>query len=105
MKLEGKNINIYNVYGPSVENERYPFFETLVENYDKSNDPNEYQVIAGDFNMVANNELDIISGNNHSTKSVNEFNNAICTPWMCLMFGVYSIQVRKHILGVDKTRL
>ena len=77
MKLEGKNINIYNVYGPSVENERYPFFETLVENYDKSNDPNEYQVIAGDFNVVANNELDIISGNNHSTKSVNEFNNAM----------------------------
>ena len=75
MKPEDKNINIYNVYGPSVENERYPFFETLVENYDKSIDPNKYQVIAGDFNVVANNELDSISGNNHSTKSVNEFNN------------------------------
>ena len=103
MKLEG-NIDIYNVYGPSVENERYPFLETLVENYDKSNYPNEYKVIAGDFNVVANNELNITSGNNHSTKSVNELTRQY-TPWMCLVFGVYSMQVIKCILGVDKARL
>ena len=38
--------------------------------------------------MVANNELNITSGNNHSTKSVNEFNKAI---YSTNVFGVWHL--------------
>ena len=85
IQLDDKCFNIYNAYGPSVENERYSFFALLVDTFSKWHDPNVYQVVAGDFNIVANNGLDIISGNSHSARGVCEFNNAM------LSMNVYDV--------------
>ena len=40
IQLDDKCFNIYNVYGPSVENERYSFFALLVDTFSKWHDPN-----------------------------------------------------------------
>ena len=44
---------------------------------EQCSDPNEFIVFAGDFNVVASNELDIISGNPHHVVSVDMFNDCV----------------------------
>ena len=70
---ESEPINIINVYGPAVINERRTFMDTL---YAVKTAVGEEKVIfCGDFNMVLNNELDIISGAPHREEDVTRFKN------------------------------
>ena len=44
---------------------------------EQCSDPNEFIVLAGYFNVVASNELDIISGNPHHVVSVDMYNDCV----------------------------
>ena len=56
-------ICIFNVYGPSNDQERKDFFELLCNHYGHLKNQNIPVLFAGDYNVVADNALDIISGN------------------------------------------
>ena len=76
--LNDTYLDIFNFYAPCITNEKTDFFisiKRLVNNY-VSND-SSYYLLLGDFNSVLNNDLDIISGNKHSEKDVNNFNKLV----------------------------
>ena len=67
-------INVVNAYAPTVAGEKKPFLDLL------SNHLSTLQgdfIVCGDMNCVANNDIDIISGNKHSINDVQDFNNFI----------------------------
>ena len=72
---------IINIYSPCVENEKERFFRTAEKIIrDKINTQNQENIIClGDFNNVLNNDLDIISGQRHSRKSVDSFKHFVNT--------------------------
>ena len=72
--VDDKTFYVFNVYGPSTEDERTIFFSQLEERCRVSVEDNAQVIIAGDFNEVSSNDLDIISGNPHNAKSVDSFN-------------------------------
>ena len=72
--VDDKTFYVFNVYGPSTEDERTIFFSQLEERCRVSVEDNAQVIIAGDFNVVSSNDLDIISGNPHNAKSVDSFN-------------------------------
>ena len=70
---------IVNIYGPCISNEKIDFLETLereIKNiYNHSSTENI--IVCGDFNMVINNNLDIISGNPHNANIVQSFKDTM----------------------------
>ena len=65
LKGEGIDVMIAKVYAPNLKAEKKIFFDLIFENL---NDFKGSQVIImGDFNIVINNDLDIVSGNPHCT--------------------------------------
>ena len=51
------------------------FLHNLYEHINTLN--SVYQIVCGDFNCVLDNELDIISGDQHNTRDVNKFNDFV----------------------------
>ena len=72
--VDDKTFYVFNVYGPSTEDERTIFFSQLEELCRVSVEDNAQVIIAGDSNVVSSNDLDIISGNPHNAKSADSFN-------------------------------
>ena len=65
-----------NVYGPNEDREKHLFLnelEFVLNRYKESH----RCLIAGDFNMVLDNKLDILAGHPHDDKIVQEFNDLI----------------------------
>ena len=78
LDIEGASYNIINVYAPCVPSEKMPFIERLYDFiYDILSDASTNSIVMGDFNIVLNNELDIISGDFHNEKIVNTFNSFV----------------------------
>ena len=71
--VDDKMFYVFNVYVPSTDYER-TFFSHLWEWCCVSVEDNAQGIIAGDFNVVSSNDLDIISGNPHNAKSADSFN-------------------------------
>ena len=69
-----KSYTIANVYAPNQRKDKIQFLNRLhaVLTEYKNN-----LIIAGDFNLVMSNDLDIISGNAHSKDDINKFNHII----------------------------
>ena len=65
---------IINAYAPTVSTEKHTFFLTL-DNHMKGLDGDI--ILCGDFNCVLDNELDIISGNGHRVRDVEDFQDVI----------------------------
>ena len=65
---------VFNVYGPNIDDEKGSFFSDINCVIQKEC-KNDLFLIAGDFNTVANNSLDIISGMPHQASSVQLFND------------------------------
>ena len=74
--LLDKEYFIFNIYAPADKEERIPFFANL-PNVLKLNElpPDAYTLICSDFNSVANNDLDILTGAPHSKREIASFNN------------------------------
>ena len=60
-----------NIYAPNTKKEKFEFFNDLYFLLDKVN--NDNLVICGDFNMVYDNSLDIVSGEPHDKNIVSKF--------------------------------
>lgn len=75
--IENQNIMIFNVYGPNKEEEKESFFKQITKLVQEIAPNINNYVIAGDFNTVASNEVDIIAGNKHRPNTVKMFNNAM----------------------------
>ncbi len=71
-----KKLNVVNVHAPNNDGEKADFLAQL-EMLVNGLEGNECTVIAGDFNLVLNNNLDIISGNHHDPRLVERFNDAL----------------------------
>ncbi len=71
-ECQQKKLNVINVHAPNHDGEK-PDFLSQLENHVLHIDPGDGYVIAGDFNMVLNNNLDIISGKHHDYKIVELF--------------------------------
>ena len=76
--IENSEFIIVNIYAPCVQAEKQGFLE-MVKNVVKteSRDSDYHVVLAGDFNMVQNNKLDIIAGDPHDESIVSLFRNTI----------------------------
>ena len=64
---------LFNVYGPNLDGEKGLFFNDINSIIQRLCKDDQY-IIAGDFNTVGNNALDIISGMPHQVTSVQLFN-------------------------------
>ena len=65
---------VFNVYAPCIIREKHVFLNNIsdiVAGLQLNDDSN--RIILGDFNMVRDNELDIISGEYHDVNMVNKF--------------------------------
>ena len=70
--VNDKDITVFNVYAPNVQTDTKEFFSQLNDLVSACTSP--LKVICGDFNAVLDNQLDVISGEKHSTTLVNLFN-------------------------------
>ena len=75
IKTESNDLLVSNIYAPTVQKEKQPFFREL-SNHLHSLD-SHCILVCGDFNCVVDNEFDIIQGNKHYRKDVECFNNFI----------------------------
>ena len=71
---------VFNVYAPSIKEDRVPFFKNLHFTLGLNEiPPDSYIFICGDFNSLRNNSLDNLAGLPHSAREVYAFNNFIKT--------------------------
>ena len=80
INLDPEPIIIVNIYGPNSDKEKSIFLNNIQSIVDDSCHDGvlgKNLVILGDFNVVLNNDLDIISGLPHSKHTVDNFNSLI----------------------------
>ena len=72
-------IAVVNVYGPCLDNEKCDFINKLKHNITSICEKHSIEnvILFGDFNIVQNNEFDIIAGLPHALKNVSSFNDLI----------------------------
>ena len=75
-KFQGEDFSVINVYGPNIDKDKPAFMNELSGELEKTN-PNSNIILCGDFNLVMNNALDIISGQPHDTRLVAQFNEFV----------------------------
>ena len=75
---DGLDLTILNVYAPCVDSEKGAFLNNINSTFrDLQSNQDSSFIILGDFNMVLDNKLDIISGECHNEKIVKYFNNFV----------------------------
>ena len=87
VQIEYKQYTVVNAYSPNDTKEKITFLlklQTILKKYDDKN-----ILLAGDFNMVMSNDLDIITGKPHNEKEVKQFretmqNNGLVDIWRVL---------------------
>ena len=77
LSSEGQVFHIINVYAPVVSTEKRKFLSELSEIIDGITKEHgvDNLILCGDFNMVLDNELDIIAGDKHDLQCINAFND------------------------------
>ena len=79
LAIEQETLMVINVYAPCIDKEKAQFLahlERLIEDNVSKGNPGNI-VCLGDFNLVVNNSLEIISGKKHDESLVKEFQNFI----------------------------
>ena len=71
--LNNEDFVLVNIYGPNNEANKSSFFQDL-EEVIESFPPTYNILVAGDFNVVLDNNLDIIAGGQHNDQYVKRFN-------------------------------
>ena len=73
--LLDKEYFIFNIYAPADKEERVPFLDNLPNVLKLNELPSDaYTLICSDFNSVADNDLDILTGAPHSKREIMSFN-------------------------------
>ena len=75
--LNNEDFVLVNIYGPNNEANKCSFFQDL-EEVIESFPPTYNILVAGDFNVVLDNNLDIIAGGQHNDQYVKRFNEFLC---------------------------
>ena len=88
------DITVLNVYGPNNDKDKQEFL-TELEKYLQHLHESKYVFVAGDFNMVLNNDIDVISGNPHDSKIVSRFNEFMCSTDMYDVWRLYNGNTRE----------
>ena len=76
MKINLENdltLQIFNIYAPNAKREKLDFINKLYSMVQSVSA--EHCIFCGDFNIVLDNNLDIISGNPHDVETVKQFKN------------------------------
>ena len=69
---------IFNIYAPSKTEERVPFIQNLPALLNLNSFPqNAFILLCGDFNMIMDNNLDVLGGSPHPLQEINCFNSFI----------------------------
>ena len=68
----------FNIYGPNSDQEKEGFLEIL-DNSVRKHSENNNILVAGDFNMLLHNQLDLITGKPHDAVIVQKFNDFLCS--------------------------
>ena len=95
-----KTFYCFNIYSPCIDEEKIPFLNTLKGYFSSElgEDISSCNILCfGDFNIVRNNELDIVSGKPHPDQIVNHFND-VCND--LLLFDFWR---EKHPITKDYT--
>ena len=90
-----KDFVIFNIYAPSVKEERAAFFETLpslIQTFTLNN----HAILCGDFNNLISNEMDNISGLPHGEKEISAFINCLSLLDMSDSFRLINPEVRQY---------
>ena len=78
--VEENNFFVINVYAPANnEYEKQQFLNKLDKTINTHVDLNSYAILAGDFNSVIDNNLDIVSGARHHETTVKVFNDLVAS--------------------------
>ena len=72
LTTNNKKFSFVNFYVPSLKEEREQFIKNLPD-FNQYCDKDAFQIFLGDFNMVLNNMIDIISGHPHPLREVSCF--------------------------------
>ena len=88
-----QDITVLNVYGPNNDTDKQEFL-TELENYLQHLHESKNVFVAGDFNMVLNNDIDVISGNPHDSKIVSRFNEFMCSTDLYDVWRLYNGNTR-----------
>ena len=75
--LNNEDFVLANIYSPNNEANKCSFFQDL-EKVIESFPPTYNILVAGDFNVVLDNKLDIIAGGEHNVQYVKRFNEFLC---------------------------
>ena len=93
--IDDMNFTLLNVYAPCINTEKNTFFRNIANFVNElQQNPASNLLIFGDFNTVLNNQLDIISGENHNVNIVNSFNN--------LVNDLFVVDIWRHLHGNKK---
>ena len=66
-------LHIFNIYAPNIKQEKLDFINTLYSTFQSFSSEN--CIYCGDFNIVLDNNIDIVSGNPHDLETVEKFKN------------------------------
>ena len=77
--IDDLKFSVVNIYAPCTLSEKVKFLKNVQDFITDSSSDNDsgHMIVAGDFNTVLNNSLDIISGINHCSKTVDLFNTLV----------------------------
>ena len=67
------SLHIFNIYAPNAKQEKLNFINKLYSTFQSVSA--DHLVFCGDFNIVLDNNIDIVSGNPHDSETVQSFKN------------------------------
>ena len=78
LAIDDATFAFVNIYAPCVSTEKLAFLNSINGFIDQSSSKLcDHLMMMGDFNIVMNNSLDIVSGDYHNKKFVESFNNVV----------------------------
>jgi exonuclease III len=96
MQLDDQQLAIINVYSPSIQSEKTGFLEEISRVFDSLPACTDHTLLLGDFNMVMDNKLDVISGNGHSKSEIQQFNNTINSLGLNDIWRLFHLDERQY---------
>ena len=96
IQFSTENIYVINTYSPCEGNEKIHFLNYLTDVVYDYIDSSEHVICLGDFNIVMNNALDIVSGLPHSQNIVNHFNQCVSAMGLTDVWRLKHPTARNH---------
>ena len=94
--LSNNEMYVTNVYAPTISSDKGTFLYNLYEHINTLN--TVYQTVCGDFNCVLDNELDIISGDQHNARDVNQLNDFVLKSELNDAWRLFSAEQKAYMV-------